>query len=208
MKDISDFKNIIWDFDGVIIDSSEIRVNAFRQMLKDYPPHMVDKLIDFHKRNDGLSRYVKIDYFFSQIINQSLDNQKRTNLLKEYGAICSKKLDDKQLLIMDSIKFISNNYNHKNFDIASGSDNNELNRLCMSLGITSFFNSINGSPEVKKDIVRRIIIENQYINKETCLIGDSINDYDAAIFNQIQFFGFNNNKLKKEKKGIYLDNIS
>ena len=72
----------------------------------------------------------------------------------------------------------------------------------------NFFNSINGSPEAKKDIVKRIIIENQYINKETCLIGDSINDYDAAIFNQIQFFGFNNKKLKKEKKGIYLDNIS
>ena len=79
MKYLSDFKNIIWDFDGVIIDSSEIRVFAFRQMLNDYPPNMVDKLIDFHKKNDGLSRYVKIDYFFSNIINQSLDNQKRNN---------------------------------------------------------------------------------------------------------------------------------
>ncbi|MBT6170073.1 MAG: HAD family hydrolase [Flavobacteriaceae bacterium] len=208
MKYLSDFKNIIWDFDGVIIDSSEIRVFAFRQMLNDYPPNMVDKLIDFHKKNDGLSRYVKIDYFFSNIINQSLDNQKRNNLLKEYGAICSKKLDDKQLLIKETIKFITSNCNYKNFHIASGSDNNELNNLCLSLDIISFFNSINGSPEAKKDIVKRIIIENQYINKETCLIGDSINDYDAAIFNQIQFFGFNNKKLKKEKKGIYLDNIS
>ena len=208
MKYLSDFKNIIWDFDGVIIDSSEIRVFAFRQMLNDYPPNMVDKLIDFHKKNDGLSRYVKIDYFFSNIINQSIDNQKRNNLLKEYGAICSKKLDDKQLLIKETIKFITSNCNYKNFHIASGSDNNELNNLCLSLDIISFFNSINGSPEAKKDIVKRIIIENQYINKETCLIGDSINDYDAAIFNQIQFFGFNNKKLKKEKKGIYLDNIS
>ena len=79
---ISNYKNIIWDFDGVIIDSSEIRIFAFREILKDYPIDKVDKLIDFHKINDGLSRYVKIDYFFSDIINQRINKNKRTSLLK------------------------------------------------------------------------------------------------------------------------------
>ena len=208
MKYLSDFKNIIWDFDGVIIDSSEIRVFAFRQMLNDYPPNMVDKLIDFHKKNDGLSRYVKIDYFFSNIINQSIDNQKRTSLLKEFGMICSKKLNNKKLLIDDTLKFIVNNHSQKNFHVASGSDNYELNTLCLSLDLATFFNSINGSPEPKKDIVGRIILENSYTPLETCLIGDSVNDYDAAIYNKIQFFGYNNIKLKKENKGVYLDQLS
>jgi phosphoglycolate phosphatase-like HAD superfamily hydrolase len=207
MKQFSDYKNIIWDFDGVIIDSSEIRVFAFREMLKNYPLDKVDKLIDFHKTNDGLSRYVKIDYFFSNIINQSIDNQKRTSLLKEFGMICSKKLDNKKLLIEDTLKFIVNNHSQKNFHIASGSDNDELKTLCLSLDLATFFNSINGSPEVKKNIVRRVILENNYIPEETCLIGDSINDYDAAVINKIQFFAFNNIKLKREKKGIYLDQL-
>jgi phosphoglycolate phosphatase-like HAD superfamily hydrolase len=207
MKYLSDFKNIIWDFDGVIINSSEIRISAFRQTLCTYPADLVDKLIDFHKTNDGLSRYVKIDYFFSNIINQRLDSHKRTKLLKEYGIICSKKLDNKKLIIEDTLKFIVNNHSQKNFHIASGSDNDELKTLCLSLDLATFFNSINGSPEVKKNIVRRIILENNYVPEETCLIGDSINDYDAAVINKIQFFAFNNIKLKREKKGIYLDQL-
>ena len=205
---ISNYKNIIWDFDGVIIDSSEIRIFAFREILKDYPIDKVDKLIDFHKINDGLSRYVKIDYFFSDIINQRINKNKRTSLLKEFGKICSKKLDNKKLLIQETLKFINNNYSQKNFHIASGSDNEELNRLCLSLGLNAFFNSINGSPEAKKNIVERIILENNYVPKETCLIGDSVNDYDAAVFNKIQFFAYNNIKLKKEKKGIYLEQLA
>ena len=84
---ISSYKNIIWDFDGVLIDSSEIRIFAFKEILKDYSVDKVNKLINFHKKNDGLSRYVKIDYFFSDIINQSIDNKKRTSLLKEFGKI-------------------------------------------------------------------------------------------------------------------------
>ncbi len=207
MKNFSDYKNIIWDFDGVIIDSSEIRIFAFREMLKDYPLDKVNKLIDFHKTNDGLSRYVKIDYFFSDIINQNIDNKKRSSLLREFGNICSEKLNNRKLLIKETLKFININYSQKKFHIASGSDNEELNRLCQSLGLNNFFNSINGSPEAKKNIVGRIILENNYVPEETCLIGDSVNDYDAAVFNKIQFFAYNNIKLKKEKKGIYLEQL-
>ena len=207
MKNFSDYKNIIWDFDGVIIDSSEIRIFAFREMLKDYPLDKVNKLIDFHKTNDGLSRYVKIDYFFSDIINQNIDNKKRSSLLREFGNICSEKLNHRKLLIKETLKFININYSQKKFHIASGSDNEELNRLCQSLGLNNFFNSINGSPEAKKNIVGRIILENNYVPEETCLIGDSVNDYDAAVFNKIQFFAYNNIKLKKEKKGIYLEQL-
>ena len=73
--------------------------------------------------------------------------------------------------------------------------------------LNTFFNSINGSPEIKKNIVGRIILENNYIPKETCLIGDSVNDYEAALYNGIQFFGYNNLKLKSIKKSNYIDNF-
>ena len=42
---ISSYKNIIWDFDGVLIDSSEIRIFAFKEILKDYSVDKVNKLI-------------------------------------------------------------------------------------------------------------------------------------------------------------------
>jgi beta-phosphoglucomutase-like phosphatase (HAD superfamily) len=104
---------IIWDFDGVIIDSSKIRIRAFKEALQNYPKQSVEELIKYHRKNDGLSRYVKIDHFFSNILEEKLDNKLRDDLLNKYGIICSRQLNDKNLLIDDSLKFIINYYNKK-----------------------------------------------------------------------------------------------
>ena len=38
-------------------------------------------------------------------------------------------------------------------------------------------------------------VANKYNNKHTCLIGDSMNDFEAADVNDIAFYGFNNLSL-------------
>ena len=48
---IKKFKTIIWDFDGVIIDSDNIRTESFRETFKDFGIDSVDKLINFHLKN-------------------------------------------------------------------------------------------------------------------------------------------------------------
>ena len=40
------YKSIFWDFDGVIINSNEIRTNGFRETLKDFPNEKVEILIN------------------------------------------------------------------------------------------------------------------------------------------------------------------
>ena len=204
---INSFKNIIWDFDGVLINSNQIREAAFREAFTGYSKKNIAELIKFHKLNEGLSRYVKIEYFFNKILNQKLTKKKSNKILKVYNSICLDKLKDKKLLINETITFIKQLYSTKDFHIASGSDNNELNELFLSLDIGNYFNSINGSPEPKKEIVKRIISENNYNINETCLIGDSINDYEAALQNDIQFFGYNNLKLINIKNINYINSF-
>ena len=36
-----DFKVVLWDFDGVIIDSNPVREYGFRQVLRDFPENQV-----------------------------------------------------------------------------------------------------------------------------------------------------------------------
>ena len=45
------YKVFLFDFDGVIIDSDEIREFGFRQVLRKFDSEKVDLLIDFHKAN-------------------------------------------------------------------------------------------------------------------------------------------------------------
>jgi phosphoglycolate phosphatase-like HAD superfamily hydrolase len=70
-----------------------------------------------------------------------------------------------------------------------------LKFLCEKLGIFAYFKSIHGSPTNKNQLVENVLLSNGYMKYETILIGDSINDYEAAKANNIDFYGFNNPNL-------------
>ncbi len=197
MKSIINKEVIFWDFDGVIVDSEEIRIFGFKKVLSNFPESQVKKLIDFHRANGGLSRYVKFRYFFNEIRNEEVTENLIDSLSDEFSAIMKKKLTSRKWLIKETLEFISKNYRDFKMFIVSGSDEKELKYLCEKLRIDKFFIKIKGSPTPKIDLVKNLIEENDF-NTESCvLIGDSINDYEAARKNNIDFFGFNNPDLKK-----------
>ena len=59
-------KAIIFDFDGVLVESAEIKTEAFRQLFSSFPDK-VHEIVEYHKRNMGISRYVKFRYFYENI---------------------------------------------------------------------------------------------------------------------------------------------
>ena len=65
---MKNLKTIFWDFDGVILNSNNIRTKGFRKVLSLYPKTKVDELINFHIANGGLSRYFKFRYFYEEIL--------------------------------------------------------------------------------------------------------------------------------------------
>jgi len=52
-----------------------------------------------------------------------------------------------------------------------------------------------------------LIYKYNYQNSSTALIGDSINDYDAAKLNNISFYAFNNESLRPISN-VYIENFS
>lgn len=184
-------KNILWDFDGVILNSMPIRYKGFIEIFKDFENKKVDLLLQYHKKNGGLSRYVKIRYFFEKILNKSISDSDVLKYSGNFSKIMRNELINPKNLINDSINFIKENHKNYNFHIVSGSDQNELRFLCQELKINHFFISIHGSPVHKNDLVKNLLNDFSYINNQTALIGDSINDYNASIENNIGFFGYN-----------------
>lgn len=196
MMVIGEKKNILWDFDGVIMDSMIIREKGFREVLSDYPEEQVEQLIHFHKENGGLSRYVKFRRFLKNIRGEEDVDQKVKEFSKRYSKIMKQELIFPELLITDTINFIQDHFEEKRMHVVSGSDGEELRFLCDKLKLSPFFVSIEGSPTPKIDIVKNLLLNYTYRKEETCLIGDSINDFEAAEVNGIDFYGYNNIELK------------
>jgi phosphoglycolate phosphatase-like HAD superfamily hydrolase len=192
---LSRYKYILWDFDGVILNSNPARTLGFKKVLEDFPNDQVEKLLDFHNKNGGLSRYVKFRYLYEVIRGEEVDEHLIQDLANQFSLIMKQILTNPQLLIQDSVSFIQQNCSQIQMHIVSGSDRQELRFLCEKLGISNCFKSISGSPTPKTELVR-YLVESEIIDPQlTCLIGDSINDFEAANDNNIDFFGFNNPEL-------------
>ena len=198
--------SILFDFDGVIVDSMHIRDFGYREIVKEFSPDLVDRLVQYHRSNAGLSRYVKIRYFYENLLGKEISVGKVNELAEKFSLIMKAKLTDPSIIIEEAILFIKKHYTKLPLHIVSGSDQDELRYICKCIDIDSYFLTIEGSPTSKTDLVSGIISSCKYNPRNTILIGDSINDYDAAKANGLIFYAYNNDELRKSCN-IYLDSF-
>ena len=193
---------VFWDFDGVILDSMSVKDFGFKKIFEKFGKKSVDRFLEYHTLNGGLSRYVKIRYFYNTILDIDISDEKIQELANKFSSIIKMELINKKYIIDETLEFIEKNYKKYNFHIVSGSDEKELNYLCKKLELTKYFKTIEGSPTIKSELVKNILEKYNYSSNKCILIGDSINDYEAATTNGIKFYGYNNKKL--ENSGNYI----
>ncbi|WP_213522266.1 HAD family hydrolase [Nonlabens sp.] len=195
MKSSNIIKTIFWDFDGVLMNSNAVRDKGFELVLADYPKDQVKQLMDFHQANGGLSRYVKFRYFFEEVRGEEITDEEVQIWADKFSEIMYANLINEDLLIKETNDFVKANYQKYQMHIVSGSDGKELRKICKGVRINQYFKSIEGSPTPKKKLVANILEEQNYKQEEFILIGDSINDYEAAKNNGIFFMGYNSKKV-------------
>ena len=60
---LNKYNVIIFDFDGVIKESVDIKTKAFLKLFKKNSPDILKKISDHHIKNGGVSRYKKIPLY-------------------------------------------------------------------------------------------------------------------------------------------------
>ena len=199
--------SIIWDFDGVIIDSMDIKGRGFAKLFKGYPETQVNEIVNYHFQNGGKSRFEKIKYFFNSILKEEISEAKIFHLANRFSNIIESEIYDESYLITETVNFIKLNHEKYNFHIVSGAEHDELNKICIYFNLNMYFMSIDGSPTKKTLLVKKLLDKYCYLKAETVLIGDSNTDYEAARNNDIRFFGFRNTKLRKVS-AKYIDSFN
>jgi phosphoglycolate phosphatase-like HAD superfamily hydrolase len=203
MKEI---KNIIWDFDGVIIDSLPVREKGFEDSLETIVnKEAAQELIQYHRENGGKSRYQKFHHLYKNILQLDIEDSVIAGyvdlLADKYSKIVKSKLCNPALLIGETNRFIKDHYHEYNMHIISGSADIELKYICKALGLERYMLSINGSypspTHGKTQRVHELMEVFEMDREETVMIGDSINDYHAFVVNSIEhFIGYNSERLK------------
>ncbi|HXW99392.1 MAG TPA: HAD family hydrolase, partial [Methanomicrobiales archaeon] len=65
---------LILDFDGVVLESVGVKTAAFRTLFSFVPAH-VDKIVEYHRRNTGVSRFDKFRYIYREILKDPLSEE-------------------------------------------------------------------------------------------------------------------------------------
>ena len=91
------YKSLIFDCDGVILNSNEVKTQAFRKVFEKYNIKAGDEFINYHRSNGGVSRYIKIEKFLKNILpkydeNRDFNKDEFSMLLQSYSNQCKESL--------------------------------------------------------------------------------------------------------------------
>lgn len=198
-------KAVIFDFDGVILESSDIKTAAFRKLFQDLQPFVIDEIVDYHVKNSGISRYVKFKYIYENILKLPFSSE----LSRELGIKFS-DLVFKEVLAVSfvpgALEFLQAFYTSYNFYVASGTPQDELLTIIQERKISKYFKGIYGSPKTKYQIIGEILKSLALTPGEAVLIGDGESDFIAAEKSGIHFIARIYSDHDKLSKCVYKTN--
>ncbi len=174
MHDFSRYKQVIFDCDGVILDSNDIKSNAFVRSLVDEDKGLVKQFIAYHKKNGGVSRFKKFEYFFKNIKSQKKYKNSLNNALDKYAKLSYEGLlNSTEVKGVRSILVLLNDLNIESF-VVSGGEQNEVRAVLKSKNLDQYFKEIYGSPITKEEHLLTIR------PTKSLYFGDAKSDYIAA----------------------------
>ena len=179
-------ENIIFDFDGVILDSLNCKTQAFYSMFLKYGDEIANEVKSYHLDNGGVSRFEKFKYWYKLYFNKTLEEKEINKLANSY----SKLVVDKVIMskeIPGSLDFIKNNHDNFKFFIISGTPHDEINLIAKEIEIYKYFIEILGSPKNKIYWSKYLIEKYNLEPKKTLFIGDANSDFEAAKFHGFKF---------------------
>lgn len=179
MLDISRFSRVIFDCDGVILDSNNLKSDAFGDVAAEHSQELAASFVEYHRRNGGVSRYVKFEHFFRDMLGHASPEVQARRAVERYAGIVEEKLLKCDLIsgVVPLLeKLLSLNVPCA---INSGGDEEELKRVFGRRGLAVFFCHILGSPTSKAANMRRLA-DSGFLSGSCIFFGDSRSDWDAA----------------------------
>ena len=190
-------KAVIFDFDGVLVESVDIKTKAFAKLFESEGNDIVEKVVVYHVKNAGISRFEKFKYIYKEIINRPLTEEIFDDLCQRFSHLVVDEVVSAPY-VKGAKEFLDGYANKYMCFVASATPQDEMEEIIKRRQMQRYFKGVYGSPKKKGEIVREILaaytLEHNEMPFNSALspqsfvyVGDALSDYQAAKDNSIRF---------------------
>ena len=179
---------IVFDCDGVILESVDVKTQAFARIGAEFGQEARDRLVAYHRIHGGVSRYKKFEWFYREVLGRTISKEEMETLGEKFAAHAYAEV--MRCPLVPGVREVLDHWHGRTpMYVASGAPHAELMTILAERGLDRFFAGIHGSPPGKAELLRGIVAGLRVHPSDAIMIGDSMTDQYAAEAAQTRFYG-------------------
>lgn len=185
--ELKKYKAIVFDCDGVILDSNVVKTEAYFRTAKNLgaTDKQAQALVDYHVKLGGISRYHKFDWYVREILKQTATEKAIQIFLDEFSRELEVGL--MHCTIADGLQKLRDTTSDAKWMILSGGDQQEIRDLFKKRNLADLFDGgLFGSPDDKDTVLAREKA-NGNLQLPALFIGDSKYDHQSSTAADLDF---------------------
>lgn len=179
---------LVFDFDGVVLDSATLKRQAFADLYAEAPGPQYQAVCAYLSRKGGQPREVKFRHIEAHIFGRQPSEARIRELCALFKASVEQRLLQAPA-IPGAVEFLARWAGKRPLYLLSATPEVELRAIVEKRELTSHFREVIGSPPDKVTGLRNLLVRCGHAAYETVMIGDSYNDFRAARSNGTRFIG-------------------
>ncbi|NUB28570.1 HAD family hydrolase [Azospirillum brasilense] len=169
---------VIFDFDGVIIDSVPTKNGGFAILYGIDDAETEERMRQTIWRNGGLSRFKMLAILEREMFGRNPGPAEIDDLARRYAEIVDPRVPDCALIA--GAETVLDRLDGTPCHLVSGTPHEVLMGTVRAKGLERHFRSITGSPNVKAEVFARIVAAGGHDPARSLAIGDSLTELEAA----------------------------
>jgi phosphoglycolate phosphatase-like HAD superfamily hydrolase len=177
---------VVFDFDGVVLESADVKTDAFVELFASHGPEVAAKVKAHHLANLGISRFVKFAWIHEHLLGCPITDEESRALGERFSALALDKVLAAPFVPGAEAALAALAATHPLF-VASGTPQDELDLIVDRRGLRARFREVHGTPRDKPEILRDVMARHGLAASETLFVGDGASDHKAASATGVEF---------------------